>query len=148
MSYEFEQPAITEFRLQITSMLVLSSANSSTSLMVLEYDLDVFKRSSLRWLGSVDESWINKEEFEDIRQEDKVRVKTSLEEPPSLELKDLPEHLEYQFLEGKNSLPVIISALLTANEKEKAYCGFEKTQKGFSLENLGHSRNKPFFLYA
>ncbi|KAJ9561718.1 hypothetical protein OSB04_006878 [Centaurea solstitialis] len=35
MSYEFEQPAITEFRLQITSMLVLSSANSSTSLMVL-----------------------------------------------------------------------------------------------------------------
>ncbi|KAJ9542872.1 hypothetical protein OSB04_029378 [Centaurea solstitialis] len=33
MSYEFEQPAITEFRLQITSMLVLSSANSLTSLM-------------------------------------------------------------------------------------------------------------------
>ncbi|KAJ9567461.1 hypothetical protein OSB04_003427 [Centaurea solstitialis] len=33
MSYEFEQPAITEFRLQITSMLFLSSANSLTSLM-------------------------------------------------------------------------------------------------------------------
>ncbi|KAJ9566450.1 hypothetical protein OSB04_002416 [Centaurea solstitialis] len=35
MSYDIEQPAITEFRLQITSMLFLSSANSSTSLMVL-----------------------------------------------------------------------------------------------------------------
>ncbi|KAJ9542125.1 hypothetical protein OSB04_028631 [Centaurea solstitialis] len=33
MSYEIEQPAITEFRLQITSMLVMSSANSSTSLL-------------------------------------------------------------------------------------------------------------------
>ncbi|KAJ9544345.1 hypothetical protein OSB04_024052 [Centaurea solstitialis] len=59
------------------------------------------------------------EEFKEIKQEDKVRVKTSLEEPPNLELKDLPEHLEYQFLEGNNSLPLIISALLTANEKEK-----------------------------
>ncbi|KAJ9561808.1 hypothetical protein OSB04_006968 [Centaurea solstitialis] len=33
MSYDIEQPAITEFRLQITSMLFLSSAISSTSLM-------------------------------------------------------------------------------------------------------------------
>ncbi|KAJ9561701.1 hypothetical protein OSB04_006861 [Centaurea solstitialis] len=35
MSYDSEQTAITEFRLQITSMLFLSSAISSTSLMVL-----------------------------------------------------------------------------------------------------------------
>ncbi|KAJ9564749.1 hypothetical protein OSB04_000715 [Centaurea solstitialis] len=34
MSYDIEQPAITEFRLQITSMLFLSSAKSSTLLMV------------------------------------------------------------------------------------------------------------------
>ncbi|KAJ9557778.1 hypothetical protein OSB04_012392 [Centaurea solstitialis] len=47
------------------------------------------------------------EEFKEIRQEDKVRVKTFLEEPPNLELKDLPEHLEYRFLEGNNSLPVV-----------------------------------------
>ncbi|KAJ9545821.1 hypothetical protein OSB04_025528 [Centaurea solstitialis] len=33
MSYDSEQTAITEFRLQITSMLFLSSAISSTSLM-------------------------------------------------------------------------------------------------------------------
>ncbi|KAJ9544476.1 hypothetical protein OSB04_024183 [Centaurea solstitialis] len=59
------------------------------------------------------------DEFEEIKQEDKVRVKTSLEEPPNLELKDLPEHLEYQFLEGRNSLPIIISSLLKPDEKER-----------------------------
>ncbi|KAJ9566560.1 hypothetical protein OSB04_002526 [Centaurea solstitialis] len=58
-------------------------------------------------------------EFEEIKQEDKVRVKTSLEEPPDLELKDLTEHLEYQFLEGTKSLPVIISSLLKHEEKEQ-----------------------------
>ncbi|KAJ9536047.1 hypothetical protein OSB04_un000793 [Centaurea solstitialis] len=42
----------------------------------------------------------DEQEFEELKHEDKVRVKTSLEEPPDLELKDLPEHLEYQFLEG------------------------------------------------
>ncbi|KAJ9556921.1 hypothetical protein OSB04_011535 [Centaurea solstitialis] len=46
-----------------------------------------------------DEVMVREVEFEEIKQEDKARVKTSLEEPPDLELKDLPEHLEYQFLE-------------------------------------------------
>ncbi|KAJ9547606.1 hypothetical protein OSB04_020149 [Centaurea solstitialis] len=57
------------------------------------------------------------DKFEDIKQENKVRVKTSLEEPPDLELKDLSEHLRYQFLEGTNSLPVIISFLLKPEKK-------------------------------
>ncbi|KAJ9567664.1 hypothetical protein OSB04_003630 [Centaurea solstitialis] len=49
-----------------------------------------------RWDETVEEE---EEDFEELKQEDKVRVKTSLEEPPDLELKDLLEHLEYQFLE-------------------------------------------------
>ncbi|KAJ9544814.1 hypothetical protein OSB04_024521 [Centaurea solstitialis] len=49
-----------------------------------------------RWDETVEKG---EEDFEELQQEDKVRVKTSLEEPPDLELKDLPEHLEYQFLE-------------------------------------------------
>nr|GEW58788.1 reverse transcriptase domain-containing protein [Tanacetum cinerariifolium] len=36
-------------------------------------------------------------------------VKSSVAEPPEVELKDLPPHLEYIFLEGDNKLPVIIS---------------------------------------
>ncbi|GKA08272.1 reverse transcriptase domain-containing protein [Tanacetum coccineum] len=36
------------------------------------------------------------------------KVKSSCEDPPDLELKDLPSHLEYAFLEGDDKLPVII----------------------------------------
>ncbi|GJX21473.1 hypothetical protein Tco_0224150 [Tanacetum coccineum] len=35
-------------------------------------------------------------------------VKSSIDEPPEVELKDLPPHLEYAFLEGDDKLPVII----------------------------------------
>nr|GFD03338.1 reverse transcriptase domain-containing protein [Tanacetum cinerariifolium] len=40
--------------------------------------------------------------------EDKT-IKSSIYEPPEVELKDLPPHLEYAFLEGDNKLPVIIA---------------------------------------
>ncbi|GKD75587.1 hypothetical protein Tco_1333869 [Tanacetum coccineum] len=33
-------------------------------------------------------------------------IKSSIDDPPELELKDLPSHLEYAFLEGTNKLPV------------------------------------------
>nr|GEW53578.1 reverse transcriptase domain-containing protein [Tanacetum cinerariifolium] len=39
------------------------------------------------------------------------------DEPPEVELKDLPPHLEYAFLEGDNKLPVIISKELGDEEK-------------------------------
>nr|GEY18380.1 reverse transcriptase domain-containing protein [Tanacetum cinerariifolium] len=46
---------------------------------------------------------------EDLKQVDVTMTKPSIEEPPELELKDLPPHLEYAFLEGTNKLPIIIS---------------------------------------
>nr|GFD33120.1 reverse transcriptase domain-containing protein [Tanacetum cinerariifolium] len=36
-------------------------------------------------------------------------VKSSVDKPPEVELKNLPHHLEYAFLEGDNKLPVIIA---------------------------------------
>ncbi|XP_075499282.1 uncharacterized protein LOC142537670 [Primulina tabacum] len=39
--------------------------------------------------------------------------KSSIEEPPTLELKPLPPHLKYVYLGENNTLPVIISAALT-----------------------------------
>ncbi|GJW35466.1 hypothetical protein Tco_0058386 [Tanacetum coccineum] len=36
-------------------------------------------------------------------------VEPSIDEPPEVELKELPPHLEYAFLEGDNKLPVIIA---------------------------------------
>ncbi|GJV30489.1 reverse transcriptase domain-containing protein [Tanacetum coccineum] len=42
---------------------------------------------------------------------------TSMDEPSEVELKDLPPHLEYAFLEGNNKLPVIIAKDLSVQEK-------------------------------
>ncbi|KAK8957227.1 hypothetical protein KSP39_PZI000978 [Platanthera zijinensis] len=47
------------------------------------------------------------------------RLKTSYDEPPTLELKQLPDHLEYLFLAEDSKLPVIVSAYLTDDEKFK-----------------------------
>ncbi|GKC67568.1 reverse transcriptase domain-containing protein [Tanacetum coccineum] len=44
-------------------------------------------------------------------------VKSSIDEPPEVELKDLPPHLEYAFLEGDDKLPVIIAKDLKDEEK-------------------------------
>nr|GEU42541.1 reverse transcriptase domain-containing protein [Tanacetum cinerariifolium] len=44
-------------------------------------------------------------------------VKSSIDEPPEVELKDLPPHLEYAFLDGNNKLPVIIAKELGDEEK-------------------------------
>ncbi|GKA77920.1 reverse transcriptase domain-containing protein [Tanacetum coccineum] len=43
--------------------------------------------------------------------------KSSIDEPPKVELKDLPPHLEYAFLEGDDKLPVIIAKDLSMDEK-------------------------------
>nr|GFA03156.1 reverse transcriptase domain-containing protein [Tanacetum cinerariifolium] len=43
--------------------------------------------------------------------------KSSIDEPPKVELKDLPPHLEYAFLEGDDKLPVIIAKDLSDEEK-------------------------------
>ncbi|GJS99338.1 hypothetical protein Tco_0820508 [Tanacetum coccineum] len=54
---------------------------------------------------------------DDLRQVDVTMTKPSIEEPPKLELKDLPSHLEYAFLEGTDKLPVIIFKELEDEEK-------------------------------
>ncbi|GJW33968.1 reverse transcriptase domain-containing protein [Tanacetum coccineum] len=45
----------------------------------------------------------------DLKQSEVTEAKSSIEEPPKLELKDLPSHLEYAYLEENNKLPVIIA---------------------------------------
>nr|GEW12777.1 reverse transcriptase domain-containing protein [Tanacetum cinerariifolium] len=44
-------------------------------------------------------------------------VKSFVDEPPEVELKDLPPHLEYAFLEGDNKFPIIIAKELGDEEK-------------------------------
>nr|GEW48601.1 reverse transcriptase domain-containing protein [Tanacetum cinerariifolium] len=47
-----------------------------------------------------------------------IKAKSLIEEPSELELKDLPSHLEYTYLEENDKLPVIISKDLKDEEKE------------------------------
>nr|GFB41418.1 reverse transcriptase domain-containing protein [Tanacetum cinerariifolium] len=53
---------------------------------------------------------------EDLKQVNATMTKPLIEEPPEVELKDLPSHLEYAFLEGTDKLPVIISKELKDEE--------------------------------
>nr|GEW19712.1 reverse transcriptase domain-containing protein [Tanacetum cinerariifolium] len=46
------------------------------------------------------------------------KAKSLIEEPPELELKDLPFHLKYAYLQGEDKLPVNIAKDLKDNEKE------------------------------
>nr|GEX86948.1 reverse transcriptase domain-containing protein [Tanacetum cinerariifolium] len=68
------------------------------------------------------EKMLNDDPFQlppmDLKQGEVVNEKSSIEEPPDLELKELPSHLEYAYLEGVDKLPVIIAKDLKVDEKE------------------------------
>ncbi|GJS05858.1 reverse transcriptase domain-containing protein [Tanacetum coccineum] len=53
-----------------------------------------------------------------LKQGEIIKAKPSMEEPSELELKDLPSHLEYAYLEENDKLPVIIAKGLKDNEKD------------------------------
>ncbi|GJS07566.1 reverse transcriptase domain-containing protein [Tanacetum coccineum] len=55
--------------------------------------------------------------LKELNFEELKTIKSSIDDPPELELKDLPSHLEYAFLEGTDKLPVIISKELRDEEK-------------------------------
>nr|GFB13156.1 reverse transcriptase domain-containing protein [Tanacetum cinerariifolium] len=65
---------------------------------------------------------------EDLKQVDVTRTKPSIEKPPKLELKDLPPHLEYSFLEGTDKPPVIIFKELK-DEENAALLKTHKTKR-------------------
>ncbi|GKB41823.1 reverse transcriptase domain-containing protein [Tanacetum coccineum] len=54
----------------------------------------------------------------DLKQSEVTEGKSSIEEPPELELKDLPSHLKYAFLEENDKLPVIRAKGLKNDPKE------------------------------
>ncbi|GJY25040.1 hypothetical protein Tco_0399766 [Tanacetum coccineum] len=60
--------------------------------------------------------------------------KSSINEPPKLELKDLPPHLEYAFLEGDDKLPVIIAKHLSVKEKAALIKVLKSHKRAISLK--------------
>ncbi|GJS02078.1 reverse transcriptase domain-containing protein [Tanacetum coccineum] len=73
-------------------------------------------------------------------------VESSVNEPPEVELKELPPHLEYAFLEGDDKLPVIIAKDLKDEEKA-ALLRFSRSTSEPSLGKLsdikGSRKGKP-----
>ncbi|GJX70936.1 reverse transcriptase domain-containing protein [Tanacetum coccineum] len=75
------------------------------------------------------------------------KIKTSIEEPPTdLELKPLPDNLEYVFLEEPSFLPVIISSQLSKEKKNRLISVLKKTQASLRLENNRYSWYLPIIL--
>ncbi|XP_022032292.1 uncharacterized protein LOC110933371 [Helianthus annuus] len=68
-------------------------------------------------------------QFESLSVEINSGTKPSLEEPPKLELKDLPSHLKYAFLGDNDTLPVIIASNLEMVQ-EQALLEVLKVNKG------------------
>ncbi|GKA04593.1 hypothetical protein Tco_0683713 [Tanacetum coccineum] len=71
--------------------------------------------------------------FEKITINTHYKIKTSLEEPPTdLELKPLPDNMEYVFLEEPYFLPVITSSQLSKEKKNKLVSILEKHKEAFA----------------
>ncbi|GJT79893.1 reverse transcriptase domain-containing protein [Tanacetum coccineum] len=83
--------------------------------------------------NSESESDTEEPPFEKITINTDYKIKTSLEEPPTdLELKPLPDNLEYIFLEEPSFLPVIISSQLSAQNKDKLVSVLKKHKEAFA----------------
>ena len=57
---------------------------------------------------------------------------SSIEEPPELELKPLPEHLQYVYLEAGQKLPVIIATDLKEDQKDQLVALLKKHKKAIA----------------
>nr|GEV12027.1 putative nucleotidyltransferase, ribonuclease H [Tanacetum cinerariifolium] len=80
---------------------------------------------------------------EELKAYEAQTVKSSVDEPPEVKLKDLPHHLEYAFLEGDNKLPVIIAKEL--EDEEKSALIKEKTTFTYPYGTFAY-RRMPFGL--
>ncbi|GJX66674.1 reverse transcriptase domain-containing protein [Tanacetum coccineum] len=78
---------------------------------------------------------INEEEitFEKITFDTDYKIKKYLDEPPTnLELKPLPDHLEYAFLEEHSFLLVIISSQLSEQNENKLIYVLKRHKQAFA----------------
>nr|GEX94172.1 reverse transcriptase domain-containing protein [Tanacetum cinerariifolium] len=66
---------------------------------------------------AIDDEPISSKIDEQLKVVEPTHEKYSIDEPPVIELKDLPPHLEYAFLEGDDKFPIIISKDLKDEEK-------------------------------
>ncbi|GJV26401.1 reverse transcriptase domain-containing protein [Tanacetum coccineum] len=108
----------------IDSAIKHSYSNDDTCFSIdeiLDEDFNALLDEGRKILHSIEGTSDEEEpEFEKITINTDYKIKTSLEEPlTDLELKPLPDNLEYVFLEEPSFLPVIISSQLSSQNKSK-----------------------------
>ncbi|GJU34701.1 reverse transcriptase domain-containing protein [Tanacetum coccineum] len=75
-------------------------------------------------------------------------IEPSVHEPPEVELKELPPHLEYAFLEGDNKLPVIIAKELDVEEKSPLVKVAKSPTTALAWKLSEHIRSKMAIVHA
>ncbi|GJZ94930.1 reverse transcriptase domain-containing protein [Tanacetum coccineum] len=74
-----------------------------------------------------------KDKFKELPLEGNLRIKTSIQDPPTdIEMKPLPKHLEYPFMEKDSLFPVVISALLKYDEKKHLVSVLKNHKEAFA----------------
>ncbi|GJY23901.1 reverse transcriptase domain-containing protein [Tanacetum coccineum] len=97
--------------------------------------------------NSESESDTEEPPFEKITFNTDYKIKTSLEEPPTdLELKPLPNNLEYVFLEEPFFLHVIISSQLFEEDKNTLISVLKKHKQAFAWKTTNIPGICPFFV--
>ncbi|GJU39838.1 hypothetical protein Tco_1192795 [Tanacetum coccineum] len=95
--------------------------------------------------GNVQEDVV-KDDFEELPPKDELRIRTSIQDPPTdLELKPLPKHLEYAFLEENSLLLVVISALLEQNKKKRLVSVLKNHKEAFAWKTFDIPGISPSF---
>nr|GFB67554.1 reverse transcriptase domain-containing protein [Tanacetum cinerariifolium] len=94
---------------------------STTSLTLTSFENSDFLLEEVDAFLALEDDPTSSNYLPQVRKELKIcEAKTdkySIDESPEFELKDLPPHLEYAFLEGDDNLPVIIAKDLSVEEK-------------------------------
>nr|GEW12625.1 reverse transcriptase domain-containing protein [Tanacetum cinerariifolium] len=72
--------------------------------------------------------------LKELNLEELKSIKSSIVEPPELELKDLPSHLEYAFFEGVNKLPAITAKNLKDDEKARLLKVLKSHKRAIALK--------------
>nr|GEY04255.1 reverse transcriptase domain-containing protein [Tanacetum cinerariifolium] len=112
-------PEILVENFEIKRNLLQDVPNDVTKLMLFPYSLEGAARI---WGILFLEKLLNEDPFQiplmDLKVAKESKAKSSVEEPPELELKELSSHLEYDILEDSNKLPVIIAKDLKDVERE------------------------------
>ncbi|GJY67161.1 reverse transcriptase domain-containing protein [Tanacetum coccineum] len=108
------------------SLDLIITTSSPISLLLREGDIRLLKKL----LNDDPSSPLSLKElnFEELKM-----IKSSIDDPLELELKDLPSHLEYAFLEDTNKLYVIIAKDLKDDEKARLLNVLKSHKRGMTV---------------